>query len=207
MGTGRVFVVSGPSGVGKGTVVRTLLERRPDLVYSVSCTTRQPRPGEVHGRDYRFVDAATFSRLVEEGAFLEWVEIYGHRSGTLWGPIAQELERGRDVILEIDVRGALTVRDRLPGAVLVFLVPPSEAELARRLRARRTESEAQLQRRLSEAGDEMATAPLFDHVVVNDEVDRAAAEVAAIIDADLPASPTAESGGHPQNVRKESTPS
>jgi guanylate kinase len=204
--TGRVIVISGPSGVGKGTVVRELLERRPDLVYSVSCTTRPPRPGEVHGRDYRFIDAGTFGRLVEEGAFLEWVEIYGHRSGTLWGPIIQELERGRDVILEIDVRGAVTVRERLPGAMLVFLVPPSEEELARRLRSRRTETEDQLKRRLSEAGGEMAAAAMFDHVVVNDDVERAAAEVAAILDAD----PPGESGSPgprdaSRDVRKEST--
>src|SRR5213078_1118482 len=117
----------------------------PDLAYSVSATTREPRPGEVDGRDYRFVTPEEFDRLIEEGAFLEWAEIYGrHRSGTPIGPVLVQLEQGKDVILEIDVQGAATVRDTMPRAVLVFLMPPSAEELARRLRARHTESEADL---------------------------------------------------------------
>jgi len=153
----------------------------PDLVLSVSCTTREPRPGEVDGRDYRFVSNRDFDRLIEDRAFLEWAEIYGHRSGTLWGPVVAELDEGRDVVLEIDVQGARTVRDRVPDAVLVFLSPPSLHELERRLRARRSENEAQVSRRLAAAAEEMKAASWFDHVVVNDHLDRAAAEVAAII--------------------------
>lgn len=149
----------------------------------MSCTTRQSRPGEVDGRDYRFVSPRQFDELIEEDAFLEWAEIYGrHRSGTLRAPVLQDLEAGRDVILEIDVQGADTVRDKMPEAVLVFLAPPSKEELARRLRARHTESEVDLARRLAAAEGEMEEAGWFDHVVVNDDVDRAAAEVAAIID-------------------------
>src|SRR6266498_2397319 len=170
---GRLFVISGPSGVGKGTVVRRLLELRPELVLSVSCTTRDPRPGEVDGRDYRFISPELFDQLIEGDEFLEWAEIYGHhRSGTLLAPVLQQIDQERDVI-----------RERMPEAVLIFLAPPSDEELERRLRARRTESEPELERRLAAARSEMDQRSWFDHVVVNDDVDRAAAEVAAIIDA------------------------
>ncbi len=158
------------------------MELLPDLVLSISCTTRDPRPGEADGSDYRFVSPDEFERLIHEGAFLEWAEVFGHRYGTLWGPIVQELERGRDVILEIDVQGAAKVRARQLPATFVFLVPPSDQELARRLDLRDTEPSDQRHRRLAAAKDEARSAEWFDHVVVNDEVDRAAAEVAAIID-------------------------
>jgi guanylate kinase len=160
-----------------------LLELRPELVLSVSCTTRDPRPGEVDGRDYEFISPELFDQLVEKDEFLEWAEIYGHRSGTLLAPVLKELTAGRHVILEIDVQGAAAVRRRMPEAVLIFLAPPSDGELERRLRARRTESEPELERRLRAARSEMNQRSWFDHVVVNDEVERAAAEVAAIIDA------------------------
>jgi guanylate kinase len=152
-------------------------------VLSVSCTTRDPRPGEENGIAYRFVSPQDFDRLVEEDAFLEWAEIYGHhRSGTLLAPVQRDLEEGTHVILEIDVQGAAAVRRKMPDAVLIFLAPPSDEELERRLRARRTESEPELQRRLAAARSEMNQRGWFDHVLVNDEVERAAAEVAAIID-------------------------
>jgi guanylate kinase len=164
-------------------VVRRLLELRPDLVPSVSCTTRPPRPEEVDGRDYHFLDQEEFDRLVREDAFLEWAWIYGrHRSGTLEAPVRRELAAGRDVLLEIDVQGAARVEERVPDAVLVFLSPPSPEELERRLRRRRTESEEDTDRRLAAAADELAVAGRFDHVVVNDDVERAAAQVAGIID-------------------------
>lgn len=180
---GRLFVVSGPSGVGKGSVVRLLLERDPTLYYSVSVTTRPPRPREEDGRHYRFVSDEQFDRLRAEGAFLEWAEVFGHRYGTPARPVEEAREEGRDAILEVDVQGARTVRDRVPDAVLVFLTPPSREELARRLRARGTEDPASLARRLALADRELADAAWFDHVVVNDELGRAAAEVASIIEA------------------------
>jgi guanylate kinase len=163
-------------------VVRRLLESRPELVLSVSCTTRDPRPGEVERRDYRFVSPEAFQHLIDQDAFLEWAEVFGHRYGTLYGPIAEDVAEGRNVVLEIDVQGAAAVRKKMPEAVLIFLAPPSDHELERRLRARRTESESELHRRLAAARWEMDQRSWFDHVVVNDDVDRAAAEVAAIID-------------------------
>jgi guanylate kinase len=170
--------------VGKGTVVERLLELRPELVLSISCTTRAPRPGELDGREYHFVSPHRFEELVQEGAFLEWAELYGrHKSGTLAAPVRDAVEQGRDMILEIDVQGAGWVHRRMPDAVLIFLRPPSMDALAKRLAARQTEDAASIARRLARANEEMADASWFDHVVVNDEVDRAAREVAAIIEA------------------------
>jgi len=163
-------------------VVRALLGRRPDLFFSVSVTTRDPRPGEVEGVHYRFVSRDGFQALIERGDLLEWAEVFGERYGTPAETIEEALRLGRDVLLEVDVQGAASVRARVPEAVLIFLQPPSEEELARRLRTRGTESEADLDRRLAEARREMAEAGRFDHVVVNDQVERAVDEVLAIIE-------------------------
>jgi len=167
--------------VGKGTVTRRVLEANPNLRLSVSATTRPPREGEIDGRDYRFVSGSEFDRLVAEGAFLEWAEVFGHRYGTLRVPIERELDAGHDVVLEIDVQGAAQVLERSPSAVLIFLEPPSEEELARRLRARGTESEDGLQIRLAGARWEMEQRPWFHHVVRNDDLEQAASDLAAII--------------------------
>ena len=163
-------------------MVRKLLERDPTLYFSVSAKTRAPRPGEVDGRDYWFISEAEFDRLVAEGAFLEWASMFGHRSGTLAEQVERERAAGRDVILEIDVQGARQIRDRVPDAVLVFLEPPSREELLRRLEHRGTERGEALDRRLEAVEREMAEEPRFDHRVVNDDLERAAAEVAAIIE-------------------------
>jgi guanylate kinase len=169
--------------VGKGTVVHALLARRPDLFFSVSVTTRAPRPGEVDGVHYRFVSDDRFDAMVAAGGLLEWAQLYGgHRSGTPAAAVEAALASGRDVLLEVDVQGAASVRERVPEAILIFLQPPSEAELARRLRSRGTESEADLERRLAEARREMGEAGRFDHIVVNDQVERAVDEVLAIIE-------------------------
>jgi guanylate kinase len=168
--------------VGKGSVVQELLKRDPRLYFSVSAKTRDPRPGEVDGRHYRFMSEAEFDQMVERGEFLEWAEMFGHRSGTPARPVEEARARGRDVILEIDVQGARQIRDRVPDAVLIFLTPPSRDELLRRLHDRGTERGEDLERRLEALDLELAQSGWFHHVVVNDDVGRAAQEVAAIID-------------------------
>jgi guanylate kinase len=178
-----LFVISGPSGVGKGTVVRRIRELRPDLVFSVSFTTRAPRPGEVDGVHYRFVSETDFDRMIEAGELLEWASVFGHRSGTSRSEVDGALAEGRDVLKEMDVQGAAQIRERMPHAVLIFLAPPSEEELARRLRERGTEEGLALERRLAEARRELAQATWFDHIVMNDELEGAVGRVLAIIDA------------------------
>jgi guanylate kinase len=180
---GTLFVLAGPSGVGKGSVVARLVSRDPEgLALSVSATTRDARRGERHGEDYLFVDDERFDEMVRTDALLEWAEVYpGRRYGTPRASVETELEAGRDVILEIDVQGAAQVRGHMPGAVLILLAPPSLEALEARLRGRGTEDEAGVQERLAAAQRELEQAGWFDQVVVNDDVDRAAAQVAAII--------------------------
>jgi guanylate kinase len=181
---GRLIVLAGPSGVGKGSVVRRLLSRDPEgLAHSVSVTTRPPRAGEVDGVDYRFVDDETFRMMDRGGELLESAEVFGGtRYGTPAAFVREQREAGRDVILEIDVQGAAQVRDRAPDAVLILLEPPSLGDLEQRLRGRGTESEESVAERLAAAERELAQAPWFDERVVNDDVERATDEVAAIIE-------------------------
>ena len=176
-----LLVLSGPSGVGKGTIVQELRRRFPGLWESVSATTRAPRPTEVEGRDYRFLSRAEFEALRDADGFLESFEVFDDLYGTPRGPVEEHLAQGDDVVLEIDVQGALQVKRLLPDALLVFVAPPSLAELGRRLRDRGTESPEAVERRLGEAERELARVPDFDAVVVNDDVERAVAEVAGIL--------------------------
>ena len=165
-------MLAGPSGVGKSSVVGALQERLPELFFSVSATTRDPRPGELDGVHYRFVGEAGFDRMIERGELLEWAEIHGglQRSGTPREPVEEALVAGRPVLVEVDLQGARTIKGVLPEAITVFLAPPSFEELARRLRGRGTESEAQSRRRLDTAREELAAQDEFDVVVVNDEL-------------------------------------
>jgi guanylate kinase len=170
--------------VGKGTIVRELVSRDPEgLSLSVSVTTRAPRPAEVDGVDYFFVDDDAFDRMIRAGELLEWAEIVGHRSGTPRGFVEDRLAAGRDVVLEIDVVGASQIRDRVPGSVLIFVEPPSMEELERRLRGRGTETEERIRLRLETAAWESEQRAWFDHVIVNDDLERASSQVAAIIEA------------------------
>lgn len=178
---GRLFVIAGPSGTGKGTIVRRVLERVPEVALSVSATTRAPRPAERDGVEYLFVSDQTFDRMIDDGELLEWAEIVGNRYGTPARPVEEALAGGGDILLEIDVKGAGWVRKRMPDAVLIFLAPPSLEELERRLRARGTEDEPTLRRRIEAAEVELGQRDRFDHVVVNDDLDRATSEVTAIL--------------------------
>jgi guanylate kinase len=169
---GRLVVLAGPSGVGKSSVVDALRGRLPELFFSVSATTRDPRPGEVDGVHYRFVGPAGFDELVARGELLEWAEIHGglQRSGTPREPVEQALAAGKPVLVEVDLAGARNIKTVLPEAVTVFLAPPSLEELERRLRGRGTESEAQFRRRLQTAREELAACDEFDVVIVNAEL-------------------------------------
>lgn len=169
---GRVFVISGPTAVGKGTVVARLHELHPEIFVSVSATTRAPRPGEVDGLSYHFVDDKRFDQLLATHGLLEWATVHGAaRYGTPREPVETAVAQGRRVILEIDLQGARQVRESCPGAAQIFLAPPSWDELIRRLRGRGTETPAQQARRLRTAHEELAAEPEFDHIVVNDEVE------------------------------------
>lgn len=183
-GKGTPFVVAAPSGVGKTTVCRALVESDPRIKFSVSHTTRPRRPREREGFDYHFVDRKTFLRLVEEGAFLEYAEYSRHLYGTSWASLRAPLERGCDVLLEIEVQGAAQVAERLPEARLVFLLPPSLAELERRLRDRGTDSEAEVRRRLAIARREIQQVDGFHYAIVNDCVERAVEELREVMEAE-----------------------
>lgn len=182
--SGILIVLSGPAGVGKGTILRRVAADLPNLITSVSVTTRAPRRGEVEGREYFFRTPAEFERLVEEDAFLEWASYLDCSYGTPRAWVLEQLAAGRDVVLEIEVKGAMQVRARFPEAVLVFAVPPSFAELAARLRKRATESEEMLERRLAAAREELQQVGEYDYAIINDDLERAAADLAAIVRAE-----------------------
>lgn len=174
-------MITGPSGVGKGTLIRALRERVPELELSVSATTRAPRVGEQDGRDYHFLPRQEFDRRISAGEFLEWAEYSGNRYGTLRSEVERRLERGAPVVLEIEVQGARQVRETMPEAVRVFVEPPSPEVLRERLEGRGTDDPAVIDRRLAEARKELRARDEFSHRVVNDEVDRAANELAGIV--------------------------
>lgn len=180
---GSVFVIAAPSGTGKTTLCRRILERDRNLRLSVSHTTRPQREGERDGEDYHFVTAEAFRGLVDEQGFIEHAEYNGNLYGTSWEAIEAPLDEGRDVVLEIEVQGAEQVKERRPDACLIFLLPPSLEVLERRLRGRRTDSAEVIQRRMALVDRELAAAPFFDFAVINDELDRAVDEVLLVIEA------------------------
>jgi guanylate kinase len=178
----RLTVLSGPTAVGKGTVVTRLIQEHPEIFVSVSVTTRPPRPAEVDGVHYHFVSEAEFDALIAEGALLEWATVHGvHRYGTPRGPVQQALDEGRPALLEIDLQGARQVKANCPEARFVFLTPPSWEELIRRLVGRGTESVVQQQRRLETARAELAAQTEFDYVVVNREIGQAVEDLVTLV--------------------------
>ncbi|WAC89560.1 guanylate kinase [Mycobacterium sp. Aquia_213] len=182
-GDGRVVVLSGPSAVGKSTVVRRLREQVPNLHFSVSATTRAPRPGEVDGVDYHFVSPDRFQQLIDEGALLEWAEIHGglQRSGTPAGPVRAATAAGFPVLIEVDLAGARAIKRAMPEAITVFLAPPSWADLQARLVGRGTETPEAMARRLETAREELAAQDDFDQVVVNRQLESACAELVSLL--------------------------
>jgi guanylate kinase len=178
---GRLFVIAAPSGAGKTSLVRALMEREPALRFSISFTTRAPRPTERQGHDYFFVDRAEFERMVAGGEFLEHAQVFDNCYGTARQQVERALAAGQDLILEIDWQGAAQVRRALPECISIFILPPSRAELERRLRGRGTDAEEVIQRRLRDAASDMARWREFDHVVVNDQFDQALAELQDVV--------------------------
>jgi guanylate kinase len=176
-----VFVITGPSGVGKGTLIRGLMERVPELELSVSATTRPPRPGELDGVDYHFLTPGRFDELLAVGRFVEHADYAGRRYGTLRSELEERTRAGIPVVLEIEVQGARQIRAAMPEALQVFIAPPSPEALRERLRARGTDDEAEVERRLAVAEGELAAQPEFAHVVVNDELEDALEELTEIV--------------------------
>jgi guanylate kinase len=178
---GNVFVLSAPSGTGKSTLAKRLVKEVSGLDFSVSFTTRKPRPGEVHGKDYFFLDDVEFDAMVAADGFVEWVKVYEHRYGTGKEWIQQRLASGADILLDIETQGARRVHEAIPDAVMVFLLPPSAAELSARLRGRADESEQQVNIRLNYARHELSQFQQYDYLVVNDTVDQAYRKLESII--------------------------
>ena len=179
---GKLFVVAAPSGAGKTSLLKALMERRPALASSVSCTTRAPRGNEQDGREYHFIDRKEFERLVAAGEFIEHADVFGNLYGTRRSVVEEALQQGIDLVLEIDWQGARQVREKLPEAVQIFILPPSRVELEARLRKRATDSPEAIARRLAESVEEMSHWRDFEYIVVNRNFDQALAELEAILD-------------------------
>ena len=181
MNKGLLIVVSGPSGTGKGTVSTELLTQTPDLAYSISATTRKPRTGEIDGQNYYFLNKATFEKMIGDGGFLEYANVYGNYYGTPLGKIEERLAAGEDILLEIDTQGALNVMKKCPEGLFIFLLPPSIGELERRIRGRGSETEDSLGKRLGAAKAEIAIGKKYDYIVVNDTVKNAVKHIKSIM--------------------------
>ena len=180
---GDIFVISAPSGTGKTTLVRLLLSRFPTLSFSISYTTRLPRPGEVDGQHYFFVSEKEFKRSIARGEMLEWAKVYGHYYGTPLHFVKEKIATGKDVILDIDIQGAQEVKKKIPEAILIFIIPPSWEELQRRITNRSTDSLEVIKKRLKAARKEIKVARVFDYIVINDILENALQELTSIIQA------------------------
>jgi guanylate kinase len=178
---GLLLIVSGPSGAGKGTVCGAILHKNANISYSVSMTTRKPREGEVHGREYFFVSKEEFADMIKHDQLLEYAEVYGNYYGTPLRYVMEEMRKGRDILLEIEMEGARQVREKFPAAVFVFILPPSMEELSSRLKNRATDDEETISVRLNAAGKEIAQMTVYDYVVINDKIDETVNKLLSII--------------------------
>ncbi|WP_442938281.1 guanylate kinase [Nostoc sp.] len=178
---GRLIVLTGPSGVGKGTLMRSLLQRHPELYFSVSATTRSPRPGEIDGKNYYFVSRSKFEQLVAEGEFLEWAEFAGNYYGTPREAVLNQIHSGKLVVLEIELEGARQIRASFPSALSIFILPPSFDELEKRIRSRAQDSEEAIARRLLRAQEEIQAADEFDIQIVNDDFETALNDIETVL--------------------------
>lgn len=178
---GRLFVFSGPSGVGKGTVLKKALASLDNIAYSVSCTTRQPRCEDVEGKTYYFMNERDFMSMADEGLFLEWARVHGNCYGTRQDIVEKCLEKGLDVVLEIDVQGALQIKKKMPEAITVFVRPPSLEELEKRLRGRHTETPEQIEVRIANSKMEMDSIRFYDHIITNNTVQQAVSDFIKIV--------------------------
>ncbi|CAD7779909.1 Guanylate kinase [Candidatus Methanoperedenaceae archaeon GB50] len=180
---GDIFVISAPSGTGKTTLVRLLLSRFPTLSFSISYTTRLPRPGEVNGQHYFFVSEKEFKKSIAKGEMLEWAKVYGHYYGTPLTFVQEKIAAGKDIVLDIDIQGAQAVKKKMPEAILIFLIPPSWNELQRRITSRSSDSPEEIKKRLEAAKKEILAAREFDYIVINDVLEDALKELVSIIQA------------------------
>ncbi len=178
---GKLIVLTGPSGVGKGTLMNAILQRYPELHYSVSATTRSPRPGEVNGKNYHFITRSEFEKLVTQGEFLEWAEFAGNCYGTPREAVLNHIESGKLVVLEIELEGARQIRHTFPSALSIFILPPSFAELEKRIRGRGQDTQEAISRRLNRAEEEIAAADEFDLQIINDDFEQALQEIETAI--------------------------
>nr|WP_218623546.1 guanylate kinase [Thermoanaerobacter sp. CM-CNRG TB177] len=178
---GLLIVLSGPSGAGKGTICKALMEKEKDLKLSISATTRQPRSGEIEGKNYFFKSEEEFEKMIENDSFLEWAKVYGHYYGTPKDFVLKNLDEGNDVVLEIDIQGALKIKEKFPEGVFIFILPPSMEELKNRIKKRGTETEEEIIKRFKSAYEELNYVSRYNYVVINDSVEEAVEKINAII--------------------------